>query len=180
MKIRIALLSLLPAVALLCTAAAFTQNNSIRILSRSGSEKKLDLNTVGASQSVAWITCVDSGGTKFQVPASGIIAVANGGTGAATAAGARSAIGVGEWTTNTAANARVAIGIQYGSCTTAADNTVTNTFSTPFTVTPRVVIAQQGDGITTTNKIISITTSNFVYDAGAPSISANWVAIGTP
>lgn len=91
------------------------------------------------------------------------VPIANGGTGAATAAAALTAFGV-----------------QSGSVTTAEDGTVTNTFATVFGAVPTLVIAQQGEAVTVTNNVVSLTESNFVYSAGAPAIVAKFHAIGTP
>jgi hypothetical protein len=94
------LIAALPVVALLATAAVFRQNNSIQIDSRSAAEVKLKANTVGTAQTGAWIVCADTNGTKFSLPATGIVPIAYGGTGAATAAAARAALGVSESVTN--------------------------------------------------------------------------------
>lgn len=135
---------------------------------------------------------------KFAIPADGLLDVIYGGTGAATAAGARAALGlsetstnttaagwrtaagVGEWTTNTASNVKAAIGIQAGSVTTATDGTVTNTFATAFGSAPVVVISPVGEAVSATNNLVSVTESNFVYNAGQDAQVAKWIAVGTP
>lgn len=79
----------------------------------------------------------------------------------------------------TIANTKLALGIQSGSVTTSADGTVTNTFGTAFSTAPVVLLCQTGDGTTITNTV-TVTTTNFTYSAGAPSIVAKWLAIGAP
>lgn len=75
---------------------------------------------------------------------------------------------------------QLARGINQGTSITSSDGTVTNTFSTNYTYSaaPTVVVTLRGTGISTTNDVVSVTTSNFVYKAGAPSITNNWIAVG--
>jgi hypothetical protein len=76
--------------------------------------------------------------------------------------------------------ARPALGIRAGTLTTSADGTYTNNFVGSFAGPPFIIISQIGNAVTTTNLLATVTASNFVFSAGAPSISANWVAVGTP
>lgn len=75
---------------------------------------------------------------------------------------------------------QLARGINSGKSISSSDGTVTNTFSTNYTysASPSVVVTITGTGISTTNVVTTITTSNFVWKAGAPNITNTWVAVG--
>jgi hypothetical protein len=68
--------------------------------------------------------------------------------------------------------------IETGTGTTVADGTVTNSFTTVFGAAPKVVCTQTGTVITSSNCVVSITTSNFLYRAGAGSVVVNYIAVG--
>lgn len=70
--------------------------------------------------------------------------------------------------------------IQAGTCVTASDGKVTNTFATAFTAAPNVVTVQVGDTINATNRVTSITTTNFVLDVQKTTVTNRWIAIGAP
>jgi hypothetical protein len=145
--------------ALLCVAAAVRQTSAIHIVNDTD-EIQLKINT--STQTAPLVEIATSGTTKFSLPATGIVPVTYGGTGAASVSAAKTALG-----------------IQSGSITNAADGTVTNTFATAFSSAPVVIGVQTGNGTTTTNTF-TITASNFVWNAGAPSKVLSWVAIGAP
>jgi hypothetical protein len=71
-------------------------------------------------------------------------------------------------------------GILTGNSVTTTDGTVTNTFATNvvYTVFPSIQVTQVGSTITTTDVVTSVTTSNFVYRAGAPGITNCWISVG--
>ena len=151
-RIRLAIgVSVLALIAVTAFAQTFSTSEGFRVTDTfSDVRKKL-------VQSGATIDSLSTG-TSVAFP----ITVAKGGTGA----------------TNGSA-AQINLGIASGSLTTATDGTVTNTFSPIYSSAPIVVIAQTGSACTVTN-VITITKSNFVYNAGAPSIVAKWVAVGAP
>lgn len=69
--------------------------------------------------------------------------------------------------------------VQTGTNITAANGTCTNTFATVFGSAPNVVASQVG-GASASNEVSLITTSNFVYTAGASSIGVQYIAVGSP
>lgn len=70
-------------------------------------------------------------------------------------------------------------GILNGTSVTSADGTVTNTFSAAiYTAPPSIQITQVGSTITSTDAVISVTISNFVYKAGAPNVTNTWISVG--
>ena len=159
MKSKSTIIIFVACVALLCVAAAVRQTNAIHIVN-STDEIQLKINT--STQTAPLVEIATSGTTKFSLPATGIVPVTYGGTGAASVSAAKTALG-----------------IQSGSITNAANGTVTNTFATAFSSAPVVIGVQTGADTTTTN-IFTITTSNFVWNAGAPSKVLSWVAVGAP
>jgi len=78
-------------------------------------------------------------------------------------------------------SAQLALGINTGTCVATTDGTVTNTFSTNYVYSaPPVVIAtQRGAALnTSTNIVVSVTTTNFVLKSGLASTTNFWMAIG--
>ena len=67
-----------------------------------------------------------------------------------------------------------------GISVTAADGTVTNTYPTAYSSPPKVVVAQVGSLNSPTNLVVTLTTTNFVYNGGRPSMTNLWISIGTP
>ena len=68
------------------------------------------------------------------------------------------------------------IGILSGSITTAADGTVTNVFSTAYDSAPTVFVVQTGTTTSVTN-VITKTATQFIWNAGTPSLVGKWLAI---
>lgn len=68
--------------------------------------------------------------------------------------------------------------IQTGRGKTATDGTVTNTFTTAFSVLPVVTVTQEGAVTTVSNIIVSCTTTQFIYNAGGPNVTNSYIAIG--
>lgn len=75
---------------------------------------------------------------------------------------------------------QLARGINCGKCVTTTDGTVTNTFSTNYVYSapPIVVCTQTGTLMSTTNAVVSVTTTNFVLRSSIASLTNNWIAIG--
>lgn len=70
--------------------------------------------------------------------------------------------------------------LQSGTCCSATDTTVTNTFTTPYGTLPNVICTQIGVTNTTSNFLVSVSLTNFIVKSGAPNVSNNWVAVGSP
>lgn len=115
---------------------------------------KLTVQT-GGGQTTNLVEAYAGSTLKFAVPATGILPAAYGGTGSATNR------------------------LQVGSNATTSNGTVTNTFPAAFTVAPYVV-CQKINSNAGTNTVVSVTTTNFIYTAGAPSITFHWIAVGAP
>ncbi len=68
--------------------------------------------------------------------------------------------------------------IETGRGVTAVDGTCTNSFTTAFGSVPKVIPVQFGTVTTTSNLVVSISISNFVYRAGANTVTNDYVAVG--
>lgn len=76
---------------------------------------------------------------------------------------------------------QLARGINTGSCVVTTDGTITNTFLTNYVYSapPVVIVTQRGAALnTSTNIVVSVTTTNFVLRSGLSSVTNNWIAIG--
>jgi hypothetical protein len=66
-----------------------------------------------------------------------------------------------------------------GQGVSTADGTVTNTFSTTFGAVPKVIPSIfAANSAKTTNLVLSVTTSNFVWACGANGVTNPYIAIG--
>ncbi len=83
-------------------------------------------------------------------------------------------------TNKTVAATKVALGIQAGLGVSTSDGTVTNTFSTAFSSAPIVVTTINAASGGTTNWIVSVTASNFIWKCGATGLTNYWIAVGAP
>jgi len=146
-------------LAMLTVAAVTRQTTGIHIVNTTD-EIQLKINT--SNQTTPLVVIATNGLTVFSLPATGILPAAYGGTGASSVSAAKTALG-----------------IQSGSITNADDGTVTNTFSTAFSSAPIVVASQRGLNTTTTN-VLTVTSSNFIFQSGAPGKIINWIAVGAP
>ena len=110
--------------------------------------------------------------------------------GTSTAAAARASLGVAETATNsviplakggtasaTATAARGVLGVRAMVAVTSGDGTVTNTFTTPFAITPCIAQVPFNTDTIQTNTVRSITTSNYVADLGAHGVTFYYIAI---
>ncbi len=80
----------------------------------------------------------------------------------------------------TVANTLLALGIQKGFGVSTSDGTVTNTFGQAFSSAPIVTTTQNATSGGTTNWIVSVTASNFIWKCGATGVTNYYIAIGAP
>ncbi|MDE2104422.1 MAG: hypothetical protein KGL39_44700 [Patescibacteria group bacterium] len=70
-------------------------------------------------------------------------------------------------------------GLLAGLCVSSTDGTVTNTFGTNIFSTPPIIVFSLASTIHGTNAYVaSVTTSNFVINAGLAAVTNSWIAIG--